>query len=312
MTRFRLLLLTGAATSLLLAGCSKPTFTQPMTLAGQQVSADVLEHGKEEYTLYCRACHGESGDGNGPSSFGLRPPPRDFTKAQFKFGWVTDGMPHDEDLRRIVKSGLHGTAMLPWDMPDRELDPILAYIKTFDATTWNETGLGTQMVAPADPWTGRAEEAQARGKQLYHGTAQCWTCHPAYATKQELFEIRQSSDFRPGLYEGEAKKSQFTKHDHEVMILPPDFTFSELRSIRDESALTDTFSLIAAGIPGTAMPSWKGSLPDEDIWAIAHYVDSLRRLRNTPEAASLRKQLMEQPEFVAPAPAEPAPTGAGL
>jgi mono/diheme cytochrome c family protein len=301
----------GVAASLL-AGCSKPTFTQPMTLAGQQVSAKVLEHGQEEYTLYCRACHGDKGDGNGPSSFGLRPPPRDFTKAQFKFGWVVDGLPHDDDLRRIVKSGLHGTAMLAWGMPDRELDPILAYIKTFNAAAWNETGLGTQVVAPADPWAGRADEAQARGKQLYHGKAQCWTCHPAYVAKQELYDIRQSADFRPGLYDAEPKKSQFAKNGHDVIILPPDFTFSQLRSIRDDHALTDTFSLIAAGIPGTAMPTWTGSLPDEDIWAIAHYVDSLRRLRNTPEAAMLRKQLMEQPEFVPPAPTQPAPTGAGL
>src|SRR5689334_21836146 len=132
MTRRSLILAFGAAASLALFGCSEPAFKQPVTLAGQQVSAHVLNEGKENYTLYCRACHGDNGDGNGPAAFGLRPPPRDFTNAMFKFGWVVDGMPHDEDLRRIVHDGLHGTAMLTWQIPDSELDPILAYIKTFD------------------------------------------------------------------------------------------------------------------------------------------------------------------------------------
>ena len=39
---------------------------------------------------YCRPCHGENGDGHGYSSLGLRPPPRDFTQALFKFGHVAD------------------------------------------------------------------------------------------------------------------------------------------------------------------------------------------------------------------------------
>ena len=29
------------------------------------------------------------------------------------------------------------------------------------------------------------------------------------------------------------------------------------------------------------MPSWKGSLPEEDLWALAYYVRSLADLRGT-------------------------------
>jgi len=48
------------------------------------------------------------------SSANLRPPPRNFTKAQFKFAWVDPptALPTDDDLRRIIRGGLHGTAML--------------------------------------------------------------------------------------------------------------------------------------------------------------------------------------------------------
>jgi mono/diheme cytochrome c family protein len=37
------------------------------------------------------------------------------------------------------------------------------------------------------------------------------------------------------------------------------------------------------------MPSWKGTLADADIWAVAHYVKSLMDLKNTPE----RQKLMD-------------------
>ena len=35
------------------------------------------------------------------------------------------------------------------------------------------------------------------------------------------------------------------------------------------------------------MPSWKGTLQDDEIWAVAHYVRSLMDLKNTPERAKL-------------------------
>ena len=35
------------------------------------------------------------------------------------------------------------------------------------------------------------------------------------------------------------------------------------------------------------MPTWKGSLPEEDIWALAHYVGSLAELKDQPQAREL-------------------------
>ena len=87
-------------TALTLVACHAPSqhFDKDVKLGGKTVSAAVLNKGGEDYTLYCRQCHGDKGDGMGASSPGLRPPPRDFRQAQFKFGWVTDGLPHDDDL----------------------------------------------------------------------------------------------------------------------------------------------------------------------------------------------------------------------
>src|SRR6266851_2742401 len=121
-----------AGASVALVACEDAQFSQPMTLGGKQVSAETLQAGKEAYTHYCRACHGEKGDGHGPSALGLRPPPRDFTQGKFKFAAVESGsLPNDDDFRRIVKKGLHGTAMLQWEVPNQELSYIIQYIKTF-------------------------------------------------------------------------------------------------------------------------------------------------------------------------------------
>ena len=98
--------------------------------------------------------------------------------------------------------------------------------------------------------------------------------------------------FRPDLYLPVAKES-----DYGVKILPPDFTFNELRG---GDGLDDIYRAIAAGIGGTAMPTWKNVLPEADLWALAHYVRSLVGLRGTPAADALQRALLAQPAWTPP------------
>jgi len=295
---------------LLLAGCA-PEFTEPMTLGGQTVQPEVLERGREAYMLNCYACHGEKGDGKGPAAPGLRPPPRDFTQGKFKFAAVAGGsLPRDEDLTRAVKKGLHGTAMLAWDVPDGDLAAIVQYLKTFSAV-WKEEKPGEVITASPDPWgEAKKAEAQKRGELLYHVTARCAVCHPNYVTKQSLADMTRAAtnaeigEFRPDLYGSVLKES-----DYGVKILPPDFLGQTLRSV--ESA-EDLYRVIAAGVGGTAMPTWKGALPEADLWAMVHYVKSIVDIKDTPVAQALRDKLRNQPEYVPPPPppdpaAPPAP-----
>jgi mono/diheme cytochrome c family protein len=286
--------------------------TQPLKLAGDKtVPAHQLENGHEKYVLYCRPCHGDKGDGRGPAGIGLRPPPRNFTEPSFKFGGVeAGGLPPDTELLRIVKGGLKGTAMLPWQIPDEDLKDVIQYIKTF-STVWTEEEPAAPIEITEDPWKGNDKEAVARGKVVYHGLAQCLKCHPAYATKQEIWDATKeatgegsTSAFREGMYFPEAKFSEAYKHK----LLPPDFTRHEVRSGNMQGVITrpDLFRTIASGIGGTAMPMWKGSIDDKDIWAIAYFVDSLIQIRDTAEAKKLRESLLGQPEFVPPETPPPA------
>jgi len=278
--------------ALALAGCKGYTATRfdaPMKLGGKVVPAETLRAGQSAYMLYCRTCHGEKGDGKGPSAPGLRPPPRDFTLGQFKFAAVPGGtLPHDEDIVRIVRGGLHGTAMLAWDgVPDRNLEAIVQYVKTF-SPRWKEEEPGETVVATPDPWKGKEADAVLRGRKLYHGVAQCLSCHPSFASRQEIYDYSKeltgnaTTDFRDDMYGSVLKES-----DYGVKILPPDFTRTDLRSVRDGHRMEDLYRVIASGVGGTAMPTWKGSLPEEDIWALAHYVSSLVEMKDRPEAREL-------------------------
>jgi mono/diheme cytochrome c family protein len=291
--RARHALISAALGTVLLSGCAGPgkTFTKSMTLGGKKVSARRLNSGEHLFVTYCSACHGIKGDGKGPASIGLRPPPRNFTQGRFKFGAVASGqLPNDEDFLRIIQKGLHGSAMLPWnDVPERELMDIVQYIKTL-SPKWAEKTPGEPIVPGPDPWgKERRDEAVTRGMKVYHGMAQCLSCHPAYETKETInaasLELsKREAILRPDAYHAELKDSEY-----EYKLMPPDFTRDHVRS---GETLEDIYRTIASGIGGTAMPMWKGALSDDDLWAMAYYVRSLIDIKGTPEADARRERLI--------------------
>jgi mono/diheme cytochrome c family protein len=287
-----------------LLGCKPaPHFSAPMTLGGKVVSAEVLNEGERVYTQTCRACHGEAGEGNGPASKGLRPPPRNFTKGIFKFGGTlpredAPTLPRDEDFRRIIKGGLHGSAMISWDLPDAELDAVIQYVKTF-SPKWQKELPGDPLVPSSDPWAEKHDEGVKLGRILYHSVAQCSSCHPGFASKQEIYEeskqLKPESptvEFREDLFHPSPTDSMDYSLDgkHPLRIMPPDFTQKPLRSVVEKTALSDLYRVISLGINGAAMPPWRESLTEEQIWALSHYVKSLMDVRGTPEADVLYKR----------------------
>jgi high-affinity iron transporter len=68
----------------------------------------ILATGKATYegsAAGCFACHGLTGEGNGPVAFALKPPPRNFTRDPFKAG---DSV---EQVFATITNGLPNTAM---------------------------------------------------------------------------------------------------------------------------------------------------------------------------------------------------------
>jgi mono/diheme cytochrome c family protein len=237
--------------------------------------------GARLYGRYCATCHGQRGDGLGPSAPFLWPPPRDFRTAQFKFTGTPEGaLPHDEELARIVRGGLEGTAMQAWDLDDDDLASVLAHLKTFsppgrvfrDPARRQERG-----EVPPDPGAGD----RADGARLYHAVLQCSACHPSYATPDELgawgAQARQVAPLEPV-----AKWSA----SYRSVLLPPDFLRHPVRWAREPAEL---YRLIAHGMQGP-MPGY-GHLGPDQIWPVVHYTRWLISLRGTAEGEALRARL---------------------
>ena len=295
--------------ALLLLACHDPSLPalKPMKLGGQDVSAERLERGRIVYTQYCRACHGDSGKGDGPASSGLRPPPRDFTRGLFKFGGTLprDGaptLPLDADLTRIIRGGLHGSAMLGWDVPDPAMQDLIQYLKTF-SPRWQQDSPGEPLVPSADPFASRDVEGVELGRALYHGYAQCSSCHPAYASKQEINQMVQKllpgapkPTFREDLYLPSPTDSIELSLDkqHPLRLMPPDFIHQQLKSVRAPTEVADVYRVISLGIPGAGMPPWRDTLSEEQIWALSHYIASLEALRGQPAASALERRIAEE------------------
>jgi mono/diheme cytochrome c family protein len=93
--------------------------------------------GKVLFETNCATCHGTSGKGDGPVGAALQPPPRDFTKADFKFDTDKDGKTGtDADLTNVITNGAAaygGNALMaPWGhLPPAEIQDIIAYVRTF-------------------------------------------------------------------------------------------------------------------------------------------------------------------------------------
>lgn len=279
---------------LVLAACEKAPFKEKKIFAGGKViDTETLNLGYTTYMEYCVQCHGPKGDGNGVSSKGLIPPPRNLKQGLYKFANVPYGeLPHDEDFHRIIRKGLKGSAMLPWDISDDRLHAVTQYIKTFAPETWEggDKPLGTKIATTPDPYgPDRKAEAIARGAKSYHIVAQCTTCHRAYATKEEMVtwnrEINGNADitFDETTYQLKPQDSEYN-----YKVLPPDFTMHQLRSVYSTD---DIYQRLVYGVTGSGMPGWKDVVSDEDLWALTYYVQSLREIGANPAA---RKELMNK------------------
>lgn len=253
----------------------------------------MIEDGRKAYEAYCLGCHGANGDGNGPAAGFLHPRPRNFQLANFKFSSTRAGrLPTNEDIKRTIRQGLKGSAMPDWPLlPEQTVDALVVYIRTF-SPKWHERQPASTIPRFDDPYRSVSDASAAvrRGELVYHGYANCWSCHPAYVPEPKLndylerMEVGRREAFRPGL-----NQSERTISSEGEVIFPPDFKRDFLRA---GTTVDDLYRSIAAGITSTAMPTWVDTMDVKsahggilveptDLWAIAYYVQSLARQRPT-------------------------------
>lgn len=282
---------------LLAAGCKGDrTFSEPQTLGGEDVSAETLNLGLRAYTRYCVGCHGRRGAGGGTAASSMKPRPRDFTRGSFKFHSVPAGqLPTNDDLAQTIRSGSKGTHMPAWtDLSPAEVQAVARYIKTF-SPRWRNERTGAPVTLTADPWSKQRSAAILAGEALYHGEAQCWACHPAYAGRAQVAAWRRQVDptaeaegVKARSWKQALLRASEVKSEAYGALTPPDFISDTVRLAHTPRALART---VATGIGGTPMTGWRGKLDNKQIWAVAHYVQNLIDKKGTPAAEALRSAL---------------------
>jgi mono/diheme cytochrome c family protein len=255
-------------------------------LGGLDLSPAHLAAGSRVYRRLCVNCHGMAGDGRGPTGPWVYPYPRDFRPGVFKAA-VGGRKPHVETLARLIRRGVPGTAMQPYDLiPEEEVRAVTAYVvhlslrgeveSRLTQALLDETGesdvsdvavecraaleksLGdwakaqtvqTQTPAwPTDPADPAHQESVRRGQALFAGAGGCASCHRDYG---------RPDAFRYDVWGG--------------VVRVPDLTRGEFRWGKQPA---DLVARVRHGLPGSGMPA-NEQLTDEQVRDLALFVSEL-------------------------------------
>jgi mono/diheme cytochrome c family protein len=209
--------------------------------------------GRRDYERHCVWCHGEYGDGRGPSHEHFTPAPRDFTSAAFKCRSTPSGaLPTDEDLRRSIEMGVHGTGMPSWaSLGPLQVDDLIAWIKHF-SPRWRTERAPPPIAIPAEP--PRTHQSVRRGAAVYR-RMRCATCHGAGGRGVGLATPNLRDEAGNAIRAADLRQA------------------GSLRCGDEPERIYATFM---TGLNGTPMPSFADSLAPADAWDLTHYILSLR------------------------------------
>ena len=228
----------------------------PSTLrqsSGQASLRAGLSRGRALYEQECSVCHGVKGDGQGPFAEALFPRPRNFIMGLFRYRSTPTGqLPTDEDLYRVVSRGLPGTAMpaLGQFLRHEEIQEVIAYLKGFNERFAKEKPTEVVSIPPVPALT---KEGLARGKKLYANMG-CVSCHG-----------------EDGKGKGSASEELKTAEGDPASTRD----LTDKWSFRDGHIPEDVFRRLSTGLDGSPMPSYRGTVSDEELWDLVFYILSL-------------------------------------
>jgi mono/diheme cytochrome c family protein len=275
-------------------------------LLTEKIDAERLRQGAEVYRTRCAACHGTTGDGNGPAAQYLDPKPRDYRRGLFKFTSTGRNKPRKADLLRTVKYGARGTSMpsFRWLAPedlsavvdyvillaqrgetesklvilaqDEELEPQYA---AEDAKavydSWSEAP--THLVQPATPPMPMTDDTIADGRHQFLVKG-CAKCHGT---------------------DGRGNPNEPLKDDWGNPLFAANLTSGMLHGGHRD---IDIYRRIYSGINGTPMPAFGPEFsptfadnPDA-IWHLVHFVRALADGREFPPVSMDEANRMAEEE----------------
>ena len=100
-----------------------------ITVVAVAVAAGAQEAPKPDqiYATRCSLCHGPNGGGDGMAAPMLKPPPTNFTSAEY---WKTSSA---DQVKNAITNGKPGTAMTPFgtSLKPEEIAALVDYVKKF-------------------------------------------------------------------------------------------------------------------------------------------------------------------------------------
>lgn len=228
-----------------------------------------LERGATMYALHCAVCHGLSGAGDGPAAELLMPPPRDFTRGEFRLVSTENGAPTHADLVSTLARGVPGSAMPAWSwMQHESLDDLALYVREL-----SRQGLAQRLVARSSTPLALADALVDAERRLTPGSAV--SLPRPQAAMGAVYELGRESYARNCAAchgpEGRGEQSGPELNPDGSPNWARDFTAGFLKGGGSHRALA---TRIVVGMPGTTMPSF-AQLPAAELEALATYVSSL-------------------------------------
>ena len=238
--------------------------------------------GRRLYQEKCVWCHGIDGDGRGAAAMGMgergNPKPRNFRTAQYKIRSTETGqLPMDEDLFNTLTRGMPGTSMLAWSgLSEEERWQLVYYIKTFSDRFKEETPVPITIDEPGPP----TFKNLAKGRWLYHNI-ECGKCHGPEGR-------------------GNGPSAAQIKDSQENPIRVADLNNGG--NFIGGNSVIDIYRTLYTGLGGSAMPSFAGTITDDQLWHLTNYVHAL-------SIEDSRVQALRQFWITAPPPLASQSTG---
>ncbi|HHT9116117.1 MAG: c-type cytochrome [Planctomycetes bacterium] len=216
-------------------------------------TSEAIAEGKKVYEKRCWYCHGIEGKGDGPASKTMFPKPRNFTRNEYKVRSTAAGsVPTDEDLFRIITSGIEGTAMPFWStISETERWQAIYYIKTFNEQFKKDTAPKVVSVGSV----ASTPDSIKRGQELFKET-KCYECHGEDGRGNGPLTVALQTEWN----------MPYRARD-----------LSKAWNFKGGNATEDIYRTISTGFNETPMGSYLEKLSDEDRWHVAHYVKSLSK-----------------------------------
>ena len=193
----------------------------------------------------------------------------------------------DEDLFKVITRGMPGSAMPPWDFLNEDDRWGLVYYVRYLMELGKKKAKGEiteEMIQKGLPWDRKKKLATAEidPEAIIELPQELSTTKESLVRGQELFVKACASCHGP---QGKGDGQQIMQDGLGLPLKPRDLTAGIFKGA---SSSEELYYRIAAGLPGSPMPSYQAALSEEQIWDLIHYVQTLPK-QGAEERARLHR-----------------------